>query len=540
MADTIIIGGGHNGLVTAFYLAKAGRKPLVLERRHVVGGCATTEDFAPGYRSATLAHTLGPIRPSIVRDMQLERRGVTFVHPDPRLVSVAPDGRALVFSTNAERTAEAIKPFSSKDAAKYPEFCATLGRIGGFLSELLEMTPPSIDAPSAAALWELLKTGRRFRSLGKRESFALLRWGPMAVADLVAEWFESDLLQASVAARAIHGTAMGPWSAGTGAVLLLAAAIDPVPGGSSISAVGGPGAVTRAMADAAREAGAVIKTGADVHHIIVKDGAVSGVALADGTEIAASMVVSGADPRRTFLDLIDPVELEPDFMTRIRNYRCPGTVAKLNFALTALPAFTGITGDPTAMLRGRVHVGPGIDYLERAFDASKYGETSTSPYLDVTFPSIADPSMAPAGRHVMSVHMQYAPFKRRSGTWDAQEHTLADIALRTLGSYAPGITSLVEYRQVITPLDLEKVYGLTGGHIHHGELALDQLFTMRPTLGWAEYRTPIDGLYLCGSGTHPGNGLTGGSGQNAAKAILKARPRTTPAGARPIASVHDK
>jgi phytoene dehydrogenase-like protein len=286
------------------------------------------------------------------------------------------------------------------------------------------------------------------------------------------------------------------------------------------------------MADAAREAGVEIRTGAEVLRILVKDGAASGVVLADGTEIAASTVVSGADPRRTFLNLIDPVELEPDFMTRIRNYRCPGTVAKLNFALTALPAFTGIT-DPTAMLRGRVHIGPGIDYLERAFDASKYGETSPSPYLDVTFPSIADPSMAPAGRHVMSVHMQYAPFKRRSGTWDAQEYTLADIALRALGSYAPGITSLVEHRQVITPLDLERVYGLTGGHIYHGELALDQLFTMRPTLGWADYRTPIDGLYLCGSGTHPGNGLTGGSGQNAAKAILKARPRSS-AAIRPI------
>lgn len=523
MADTIIIGAGHNGLTTAFYLAKAGRKPLVLERRPIVGGCATSEEFAPGYRSATLAHTLGPIRPAIVRDMQLERRGVTFVHPDPRLVSVAPDGRALVFSTDPGRTSDAIRPFSTKDATRYPEFCATLGRIGAFLSDLLAMTPPSIDSPSVGEWWELLKTGRRFRALGKKESFALLRYAPMAVADLVAEWFETDLLQASVAARAIHGTAMGPWSAGTGAVLLLAAAIDPVPGGSSVSAVGGPGAVTRAMAEAAKAAGAEIRTGADVLRILVKDGAVTGVALADGTEIPATTVISGADPRRTFLTLVDPVELEPDFMTRIRNYRCPGTVAKLNFALNGLPAFRGIAGDAASMLRGRLHVGPGIDYLERAFDASKYGETSASPYLDIAFPSVVDPSMAPAGRHVMSVHMQYAPFKRREGSWTGQDGALADIVLRTLEAYAPGITGLVEHRQVITPLDLEQVYGLTGGHIHHGELALDQLFTMRPTLGWADYRTPLTGLYLCGSGTHPGNGLTGASGQNAAREILKAR-----------------
>jgi phytoene dehydrogenase-like protein len=528
MADTIIIGAGHNALVTAFYLAKAGRKPIVLERRTVVGGCATSEDLAPGYRSATLAHTLGPLRPSIVRDMQLERRGVTFVHPDPRLVSLGLDGRALLFSTDPGRTADAIRPFSAKDASRYPAFCDTLARLGSFLSDLLEMTPPSIDAPSTGALWDLLKTGRKFRALGRKESFALLRWGPMAVADLVAEWFETDLVQASVAARAIHGTAMGPWSAGTGAILLLAAATDPVPGGSSVTAVGGPGTVTRAMAEAAREAGAEIRTGADVLRILVKDEAVTGVVLADGTEIKATTIVSGADPRRTFLDLVDPVELEPDFTTRLRNYRCPGTVAKLNFALRGLPAFRGITGDPAASLRGRVQVGPGIDYLERAFDASKYGETSPSPYLDVAFPSVSDASMAPSGRHVMSVHMQYAPFSLRAGSWSEQKDALADLVLRTLEIHAPGVTTLVEHRQVITPDDLERVYGLTGGHIYHGELALDQLFTMRPTLGWADYRTPLAGLYLCGSGTHPGNGLTGGSGQNAAREILK-RLRSTSA-----------
>jgi phytoene dehydrogenase-like protein len=519
--DVVIIGAGHNSLVTAFYLAKAGRKPIVLERRHAVGGCAVTEEFAPGYTATTLAHTLGPLRPAIVRDMQLERRGVRFVRPDPRLLAPSGDGRVLVFSADAAKTADAIRPFSAKDATRYPEFCATLSRIGDFLSGLVDMTPPSIDGPSAGELWELLKTGKRFRSLGKKESFALLRWGPMAVADLVAEWFETDLLQAAIAARAIHGTAMGPWSAGTGAVLLLGAAIDAAPGGSSVTAAGGPGAVTRAMADAAREAGAAIKTGAEVRQIVIKDGAAAGVRLADGTEIAAASVISGADPRRTFLGLIDPVELEPGFITRIRNYRVPGTVAKLNVALRALPTFKGLTGDAATSLGGRVHVGPGIDYLERAFDASKYGEISASPYLDIAFPSVHDPSMAPAGHHVMSVHMQYAPYKRRSGSWAGQERTLSDAMLSVLERHAPGITGLVEHLQVITPLILEQEFGLTGGHIHHGELALDQLFTMRPTLGWADYRTPISGLYLCGSGTHPGNALTGGSGHNAAREILK-------------------
>ena len=518
--DVVIIGGGHNALTAAFYLAKAGRKPLVLERRPVVGGCATSEEFAPGYRAATLAHTLGPLRPAIVRDMQLERRGVKFVHPDPRLVALGADGRPLVFSTDTARTADAIRPFSAKDATRYHEFCQALARIGDFLSDLIDMTPPSIDSPSAGELWGLLKTGRKFRALGRKESFALLRYGPMAVADLVAEWFETDLLQAAIAARAIHGSAVGPWSAGTGALLLLAAAIDPLPGGSSISAVGGPGAVTRAMADAAREAGAEIRTGAHVKQIAIKDGAVSGVVLADGTMIAATLVLSSADPRHTFLQLIDPIELEPEFTTRIRNYRTPGVVAKLNFGLRGLPAFRGLQGDAGHTLRGRVQLGPGIDYLERAFDASKYGQPSAEPYLDITFPSIADPTMAPAARHVMSVHMQYAPYGRRAGSWHGQESALSKAVLDALESHAPGITALVEHEQVITPLALEETYGLTGGHIYHGELALDQLFTMRPTLGWADYGTPIGGLYLCGSGTHPGNGLTGASGRNAARRIL--------------------
>lgn len=523
MPDCVVIGGGHNGLVTAFYLAKAGRKPLVLERRPIMGGCATTEDFAPGFRSPVLAHTLGPIRPSIVRDMQLERRGVKFLSPDPRLLALAEDGRALAFANDPATTAEAIRLFSAKDAARYPAFCAALAKMGSFLAGLLDMTPPSIDAPSKGELWELLKTGRRFRALGRRDSFALLRWGPMAVADLVAEWFETDLLRAAIAAPGIFGTFMGPWSAGTGAVMLLAAANDPQPGGTSVTAVGGPGSVTHAMGEAAREAGAEIRTGVDVARINVRDGVVCGVTLADGTEIASNKVISGVDPRRTFLGLVDPIELEPGFLTRIRHYRVPGTVAKVNFALSALPAFTALGGgDAPAALRGRVHIGPGIDYLERAFDASKYGEISPNPYLDVSFPTLADPSLAPAGRHVMSVYMQYAPFTlRRGAAWESQRGALASLVLRTIESYAPGVTTLVEHQQVITPADLEHTFGLTGGHMFHGELALDQLFTMRPTLGWAQYATPVRNLYLCGSGTHPGNGLTGGSGQNAAREILR-------------------
>lgn len=520
MTRTIVIGAGHNALVAAFYLAKAGRRPLVLERRSVVGGCAISEEFAPGYKSATLAHTLGPIRPEVVRDMHLALR-VKFVAPDASVISLAPDGPSLTLFGDLQRSAESIRAFSTKDAAAYPAFCATVREIGAFVARLLDAPPPVLQGRSGHALWDMLGVGRRFRALGKSTAFTLLRWGPMAVADLVGESFESDRLQAAIAVRGIFGTAMGPWSAGTGAVLLLAAANDALPSGTGMMVAGGPGLLTGAMAEAVREAGAEIRTNAPVEHILVKNDAVCGVVLADGSELAADAVVSGVDPRRTFLSLLDPVDLDPGFIARIRNYRSVGTLAKLNIGIANLPAFRGING-VSRSLQGRVLIAPGIDYLERAFDASKYGEISDAPYLDISFPSVTDPSMAPAGKHVMSVCMQYAPFHLRDGaSWDAARDRLRDTVFRTIESCAPGFTSLVEECQVITPVDLERTYGLTGGHIFHGELALDQLFMVRPTLGWAHYRTPVRGLFLCGSGTHPGNGLTGASGRNAARAILK-------------------
>ena len=518
MPQILIIGAGHNGLTTAFYLAKAGHAVTVLERRHTVGGCAVTEEFAPGFR-APLANALGPVRASVARDMGLASR-TPFLRPDPRLVALAPDGRALAFSTDAARTAEAIRAFSPNDAARYPEFCTALQTFAGFLTSLLEMTPPSIDAPARSEVWELLKVGKRFRSLGRTDAFRLLRWGPMAAADLVGEWFESDLLQASIAARGVFGTAQGPWSAGTGAVLLLNAAADPAPGGSSMTVKGGPGALSAAMAEAARGAGVQIKTGVAVSRIAVRDGNVQGVVLEDGSDIQASTVISNADPRRTFLGLVDPVDLDPGFLTKVRNYRARGTVAKVHLALNRLPSFRGATN--SADLHGRILIAPTIDYLERAFDASKYGDLPEEPYLDFTIPTLTDPSMAPAGKHVISVHVQFVPYQL---TGDATLHDvrerLAGIVLGTLEKHAPGLTAMVEATQALMPVDLEQTYGLSGGQIYHGEPALDQLFTMRPLLGWAQYRTPIDGLYLCGSGTHPGGGLTAASGQNAARAIVK-------------------
>jgi phytoene dehydrogenase-like protein len=302
--------------------------------------------------------------------------------------------------------------------------------------------------------------------------------------------------------------------------LLLNAAVDPAPGGSSVTVKGGVGAVTHAMADAARQAGADIRTSAAVSRVLVKDGRATGVVLEDGTEIAAQAVVSNADPKRTFLGLIDPIELDPTFLRRVRNYRCPGVAAKINLALGALPTFRGVANPSN--LKGRIQIGPGIDYLERAYDASKYGGISDDPYLDITIPTLHDPSLSPAGAHVMSIYMQYAPYTLSGGrSWSDAAGELGRTVLKTLSQYAPGIDQLVLHQQIITPHDLESTYGLTGGHILHGEPSLDQLFTMRPILGWAQYRTPIDGLFLCGSGTHPGGGVTAGSGHNAAREIVK-------------------
>jgi phytoene dehydrogenase-like protein len=342
----------------------------------------------------------------------------------------------------------------------------------------------------------------------------------MAVADLVAEFFETELLRAAIAARGIFGTAMGPWSAGSSLVLLIRAAGDPHPAGSSSFAIGGAGATTQAMTAAAKETGAEIRTAVEVGEVRVKDGVATGVVLAGGQEIDAKAVISNADPRRTLLKLVDPMHLTPDFVMKLQNYRMPGTVAKVNLALTALPKFTALNGREDA-LRGRIHIGPEIDYLERAFDESKYGNFSAHPYLEVAIPSLIDSSLAPSGKHVMSIYMQYAPFKLKGGDWNAQRDALGNTVVETLSHYAPGLPGLVEDAQIITPKDLEETYGLTGGHIFHGELALDQFFTMRPLLDWARYRTPIQNLYLCGSGTHPGAGLTGGSGANAAREILK-------------------
>jgi phytoene dehydrogenase-like protein len=522
--DVVVIGAGVNGLVAAAFLAKRGLKPLVLERSDHVGGCAITSDLAPGYHAPTLAHTV-PLDPAVSRSLALERHGLDLLHPPVHACSPTLDGRALVLWTDADRAAASIATFSARDAAEYPRFLAAFARIAGVLRAVASAPPPSIDRPGGRDLLELVKAGRAFRSLGKTDAYRLLRWTPMAVADLVGESFESEPLRAAIAAGGVLGSFLGPRSAGSGAVLLLLAAANGHPIGG-VFARGGPGAVAAALTGAARSAGAEIRTTAAVREILVSDGAATGVALDTGETIAARAVVSSTDPALTLLGLVDPIHLPPDFLRRVRHIRMRGALAKVNFALSALPRIGGLSGldgdQQLAALSGRIRLARDCDTIERAFDAAKYGSFADEPWIELTIPSLLDPALAPDGRHVMSAYVQYAPYTLRSGTWAEERDRLAATVIRTIAQYAPGFESSIVAREVITPLDLEQQYRLTGGHIFQGEMALDQWFVARPLLGWSRYGTPIRRLFLCGSGTHPGAGLAGRPGALAAREIRRA------------------
>jgi phytoene dehydrogenase-like protein len=522
--NIIIIGAGHNGLVAAFYLAKAGFKPLILERREIVGGACVTEEFHPGFRCSTLANSAGPLLPQVLNDLRLKRDGLEFIQPEVKVTALNLDGPAVSIYQDANRTGRELAAISSRDAERYSEFVRTFERIGGALRPLLTMTPPNIDAPSKSELWNLGKLGWAVRGLGKKDEYRLLRYGPMAVADLAAEWFETETLRALVAARGIFGASAGPWSAGTSAPVLLQAAMDGQAIAPATFVKGGMGSLTQALAKAVTDAGGEIRTDSEVKNIRVADDRVSSVVLANGEELPAWTAVSCADPGVTLLELLAYGELEPSFQNKIQNYRAVGTVAKVNLALAALPKFEGIEcgdADCAEKLSGRIHIGPNIDYLERAFDASKYGDFSPRPYLDITIPTLTDSALAPDGAHVVSIHAQFAPYQLKEGDWNSRREELGDTIVETLSEYAPNLSELIVGRQVVTPLDLEQTFGLTGGHIHHGEMSLDQLFAFRPIIGWANYRTPIKGLYLCGAGTHPGGGVTGAPGFNASREIIK-------------------
>ena len=527
--DAIVVGGGHNGLVAAAYLARCGLRTLLLERRATLGGTVETRTLDDGSRAPGLFHTVGRLRPAVYRELDLGARGLALVAPEVRAFAPQPDGRAVTLWADAERTETELATWSGADALSWSAFDRGVRALAGFLASLGEQTPPATTGPGLGDAISGLLLGRAFKKLSRDDARNLLRVLPMAVADFVGEWFETDTVRAAVAARALLFTGLGAWSMGTTAALLAdSAGNDGGGAGQAVFARGGPGALSDALAAAARTFGAELRTGSEVVAVTTADGRVTGVALASGEEIAAPVVASGLDPKRTLLELLGPLDLGPHLRWRAGNIRQPGTVAKVNLALSALPRFPAAgDGDEGAKrLRGRILVGAtGIDDLERAFDASKYGRVSDRLVLEATIPTLVDPSLAARdGGHVVSVIAQYVPYRLREGAWDdAARASLGEKVVGALEEVAPGIGSLVTAREVLTPADLEAEYGLTGGHPYHQEPGLDAWFAWRPLAGWARYRMPVAGLYLVGPGAHPGGGVTGAPAHNAVKEILADR-----------------
>jgi phytoene dehydrogenase-like protein len=530
--DAIVIGGGVNGLTCAALLGRAGLRTLLLERRDVAGGCAAEHEIAPGFRVPTLAHRTGPVRADVVEDLQLSQYGLSFVAQPIRCSALDPGGRTLTITADPVRTADSIRPWSAHDAKAWPAFARSLSHVAGVAGTLFARTPPDVDDPGRQDLWTLMRTASAFRGLSRDDQWRLLRWGPMAVADLVSEAFETELLRAAVAADGLLGTMLGPWSAGSGLQLLLHEANACVAASRGFDVDGGPAALARALVRVAARHGVDVRTGTAVSQVLARNDRAVGVALASGDTFEARAVVSSVDPKRTFGSLCEPEHLPPEFLWRIKHLRARGVLAKVNLALSALPVVPGATKE---MLAAPMRIATSLDYLERAFDHAKYGEWSREPWIEFTLPSVLDGSLAPKGAHVLSAYVQWVPntagsresgtgsrMAREAGRTAPDRDGLLRTVIETIEPYAPGLKEQIVAAQLITPADLDRDWNLTGGHIFHGELSLDQAFTMRPLLGYGSYKTPIPGLYLCGSGTHPGTGLTGGSGANAARVIVEA------------------
>jgi phytoene dehydrogenase-like protein len=518
--DVIVIGGGHNGLVNAAYLAKGGKKVVVLERRHVLGGAAVTEEIISGFLFSECSYVVSLLRPEIIRELDLPRHGLEILPLDGTF-SPMPSGDYLWRMNDHAKSIRDIRRHSRVDAEAYDEFSKMMTPMCRFVKPLLSMIPPDPTTLNPKDLKQLHFLMQRFRELSSDERYTLVQLMTMSSADFLDQWFETDVLKATMSASGIIGTFLGIRSPGTAYVLLhhYMGEIDGAFRSWGFSR-GGTGAISNAIADAAREAGVEIRTKAPVGKILVKNGRACGVALQSGEELFANVVSSSVDPHLTFEKFLEPAELPGDFLEGVRRYKFRGSSGKVNLALNALPNFKCLPG-AGAHLRGAISISPSMEYMERAYDDAKYGNYSRRPYIDMVIPSLTDPSVAPAGKHVLSCFVQYAPYKLAHGTWDEQRETFGDNVINTIAEYAPNIKEIIVGRQVLTPLDLEREFGLTQGNIFQGELSLEQLFFLRPVAGWAYYRTPIRNLYMCGSATHPGGGIMGANGRIASQVILK-------------------
>ncbi|HEX9233710.1 MAG TPA: NAD(P)/FAD-dependent oxidoreductase [Candidatus Acidoferrum sp.] len=519
--DVIVIGGGHNGLTNAAYLAKAGKKVVVLERRHVLGGAAVTEEIIPGFLFSECSYVVSLLRPEIIRDLDLPRHGLEILPLDGTFTPM-PSGDYLWRMNDHGRTVREIRRHSRVDAEAYEEFSKMMTPMCRFVKPILSMVPPDPTTLRPKDLKQLHFLMQRFRDLSSDERYTLIQLMTMSAADFLDQWFETDVLKATMSASGIIGTFLGIRSPGTAYVLLhhYMGEIDGAFRSWGFSR-GGTGAISNAIAAAAREAGVEIRTKAGVAKIIVKNGRACGVALQSGEELAASVVSSSVDPHLTFERFLEPNELPGEFLEDVKRYKYRGSSGKVNLALDGLPEFKCLPGDG-AHLRGALSISPSVEYMERAYDDAKYGKFSRRPYIDMVIPTLTDPSVAPPGKHVMSCFVQYAPYKLAEGTWDDQQReAFGDNVIDTISEHIPNIKKIIVGRQVLTPLDLEREFGLTQGNIFQGELSLEQLFFLRPVPGWAYYKTPVENLYMCGSATHPGGGIMAAPGRIASQVILK-------------------
>ncbi|HET6373695.1 MAG TPA: NAD(P)/FAD-dependent oxidoreductase [Candidatus Polarisedimenticolia bacterium] len=519
--DAIVIGGGHNGLTTAAYLARAGKKVLVLERRHVLGGAAVTEEVFPGFTFSVCSYVVSLLRPEIIRELELPRHGLEILPLDGTFTPML-NGDYLWRVNDHMKTRREVARHSKVDAEAYDDYAKAMVEMARFVKPILGMTPPDPTSPGLRGMKDLLFLLRRFQKLPYQDKYNQIQLMTMSAVDFLDQWFETDVLKATMSASGIIGTFLGVRSPGTAYVLLhhYMGEID----GAFRSwgfARGGTGAISNAIGDAAREAGVEIRVSAPVAKILLKSGRATGVVLENGDEVRASIVCSSVDPRLTFMKFVGPEHLPGEFLEDIRRYKYRGSSGKVNLALDGLPSFTALPG-PGRHLRGAMSISPSVEYMERAYDDAKYGRFSRNPYIDVVIPSLTDPGVAPPGKHVMSCFVQYAPYHLKEGNWDDRREEFGDTVVETLARHAPNIKNLILHRQVLTPLDLEREFGLSEGNIFQGELSLEQLFFLRPAPGWAQYRTPIGNLYMCGSATHPGGGIMGAPGRNAAMTVLSA------------------
>jgi phytoene dehydrogenase-like protein len=518
--DVVVIGGGHNGLVNAAYLAKAGKKVLVLERRGVLGGAAVTEEIVPGFLFSECSYVVSLLRPEIIRELDLPRHGLEILPLDGTFSPML-NGDYLWRVNDHAKTQREIRRHSRLDAEAYDEFSKTMTPMCRFVKPMLSMIPPDPTTLNPKDLKQLHFLLQRFRELSSDERYTLVQLMTMSSADFLDQWFETDVLKATMSASGIIGTFLGIRSPGTAYVLLhhYMGEIDGAFRSWGFSR-GGTGAISNAIGSAARELGVEIRTNVAVEKILSRHGRATGVALKSGEEISSNVISSSVDPHLTFEKFMEAKDLPADFLESVRRYKFRGSSGKVNIALSGLPNFRSLPG-VGAHLRGAMSISPSMEYMERAYDDAKYGRYSRRPYIDMVIPSLTDPSVAPPGKHVLSCFVQYAPYKLAEGTWDDHREAFGNNVIDTIAEHAPNIRDIIIEKQVLTPLDLEREFGLTQGNIFQGELSLEQLFFLRPVPGWAYYRTPIDNLYMCGSATHPGGGIMGANGRIASQVILK-------------------